>query len=78
MQNVADDYSIADAPLTQLGKEQAARLPTLTPALQQSAEVILCSPLRRTLESAKLGYAPAIERLGGLKTVVCLPQLQGM
>lgn len=74
--NVADDYSIADAPLTPLGKQQSARLPSLTPDLQSRAQVILSSALKRTLQSTKIGYAPAIERLGGLGKVVLLPQLQ--
>ncbi|CDW95776.1 hypothetical protein [Sporisorium scitamineum] len=74
--NVADDYSIPDAPLTPLGKQQSARLPSLTQDLQSRAQVILSSALKRTLQSTKIGYAPAIERLGGLGKVVLLPQLQ--
>ncbi|SJX65145.1 uncharacterized protein SRS1_15954 [Sporisorium reilianum f. sp. reilianum] len=74
--NVADDYSIPDAPLTPLGKQQSARLPSLTHDLQSRAQVILSSALKRTLQSTKIGYAPAIERLGGLGKVVLLPQLQ--
>lgn len=75
-QNVADDYTIRDAPLTPLGKQQSARLPSLTSDLQSRAEVVLSSALKRTLQSTKIGYAPAIERLGGLGKVVLLPQLQ--
>lgn len=74
--NVADDYSIPDAPLTPLGKQQSGRLPSLTQELQARAQVILSSALKRTLQSTKIGYAPAIERLGGLGKVVLLPQLQ--
>ncbi|GAK66815.1 phosphoglycerate mutase-like protein [Moesziomyces antarcticus] len=74
--NVADDYSIPDAPLTALGKQQSGRLPSLTQELQARAQVILSSALKRTLQSTKIGYAPAIERLGGLSKVVLLPQLQ--
>ncbi|SPO29041.1 uncharacterized protein UTRI_05615 [Ustilago trichophora] len=74
--NVADDYSIPDAPLTPLGKQQSGRLPSLTQDLQSRAQVILSSALKRTLQSTKIGYAPAIERLGGLDKVVLLPQLQ--
>ncbi|WFC94582.1 hypothetical protein MBRA1_001215 [Malassezia brasiliensis] len=74
--NVEDDYSIPDAPLTDLGKRQAARLPGLTPELQQTAQVILSSPLRRTLQTVSLGFADAVDRLGGHTEVVCLPQLQ--
>lgn len=44
--------------------------------LQKEADVIISSPLKRTLQTTYLGWAPAIERLGGLKKVVCLPQAQ--
>ncbi|KAI1458011.1 phosphoglycerate mutase-like protein [Annulohypoxylon moriforme] len=74
--NVDLDYSIPDAPLTPLGKKQAASLSRLIPDLQKEADVIISSPLRRTLQTTYLGYAPAIERLGGLKNVVVLPQAQ--
>lgn len=77
-QNVEYDYSIPDAPLTELGKRQASRLPALTPELQAKAEVVISSPLRRTLQTVALGYAGAVDRLGGHAKVVCLPQLQGM
>ncbi|WFD19271.1 hypothetical protein MCAP1_001494 [Malassezia caprae] len=70
------DSNIADALLTKLGEQQAARLPSLTPELQDVAEVIISSPLRRTLQSASLGYADAIKRLGGDGKIVCLPQAQ--
>ncbi|KAI1377578.1 phosphoglycerate mutase-like protein [Hypoxylon crocopeplum] len=74
--NVDLDYSIPDAPLTPLGKKQAASLARLIPGLQKEADVIISSPLKRTLQTTYLGWAPAIERLGGLKNVVCLPQAQ--
>ncbi|WFC97551.1 hypothetical protein MYAM1_000265 [Malassezia yamatoensis] len=75
--NVEDDYSIPDAPLTPLGKRQAARLPSLSDELQNTVDVILSSPLRRTLQTVSLGYPKAVKRLGGLSKVVCVPQLQG-
>lgn len=62
--------------MTPLGKQQSARLPSLTQDLQSRAQVILSSALKRTLQSTKIGYAPAVERLGGLSKVVLLPQLQ--
>ncbi|KAI0840695.1 phosphoglycerate mutase-like protein [Hypoxylon sp. FL0890] len=74
--NVDLDYSIPDAPLTSLGKKQAASLARLIPELQKEADVIISSPLRRTLQTTYLGWAPAIEQLGGLKNVVLLPQAQ--
>lgn len=48
----------------------------MTPELQAKAEIIISSGLKRTLQSTKIGYAPAIERLGGLDKVIVLPQLQ--
>ncbi|KAI2777359.1 phosphoglycerate mutase-like protein [Daldinia loculata] len=74
--NVDLDYSIHDAPLTPLGKKQAASLARLIPDLQNEADVVISSPLRRTLQTTYLGWAPAVERLGGLKNVVLLPQAQ--
>ncbi|KAI1470255.1 phosphoglycerate mutase-like protein [Daldinia caldariorum] len=74
--NVSLDYSIHDAPLTPLGKKQAASLARQIPDLQSSAEVILSSPLRRTLQTTYLGWGPAVSRLGGPKSVVLLPQAQ--
>ncbi|KAI8630442.1 phosphoglycerate mutase-like protein [Xylariaceae sp. FL1651] len=74
--NVDSDYSIHDAPLTPLGKKQAASLSRQIPNLQQEADLIVSSPLKRTLQTTYLGWAPAIERLGGLDKVICLPQAQ--
>ncbi|KAK8110166.1 uncharacterized protein PG998_006623 [Apiospora kogelbergensis] len=74
--NVDLDYSILDAPLTPLGKKQAESLARLVPALQAEADLVVSSPLRRTLQTTALGWAPAVERLGGLKRVLCLPQAQ--
>lgn len=75
--NVHDDISILDAPLTVLGKQQAARVPALTADIQSRIEVILSSPLRRTLQTTSAAYGPTIKRHGGHKNVVVLPQLQG-
>ncbi|CAJ2514196.1 Uu.00g023150.m01.CDS01 [Anthostomella pinea] len=74
--NVDLDYSIPDAPLTPLGKKQAASLSRQMSDLQKEADLIVSSPLRRTLQTTYMGWAPAVERLGGLKKVVCLPQAQ--
>ncbi|XXG98356.1 carboxy methyl transferase for protein phosphatase 2A [Hypoxylon texense] len=74
--NVDLDYSIPDAPLTPLGKKQAASLSRQIPDLQKEADLIVSSPLRRTLQTTTLGWAPAIERLGGPRNVVLLPQAQ--
>ncbi|KAK7966904.1 uncharacterized protein PG986_001181 [Apiospora aurea] len=74
--NVDLDYSILDAPLTPLGKKQALSLARLIPDLQKEADLVVSSPLRRTLQTTKLGWGPAVERLGGTKSVICLPQAQ--
>ncbi|KAH9841202.1 Phosphoglycerate mutase family [Teratosphaeria destructans] len=73
--NVDLDYSIPDAPLTPLGKKQAATLAPQIPQLQHDADLIVTSPLRRTLQTTRLGFAPALRRLG-IENVVCLPQAQ--
>ncbi|KAI1741263.1 histidine phosphatase superfamily [Xylaria scruposa] len=74
--NVFYDYSIHDAPLTALGKEQAASLSRRVSNLQQEVDLIITSPLKRTLQTTRIGWAPAIERLGGIGNVICLPELQ--
>lgn len=68
--------TVPDAPLTPLGKKQAASLAPQITTLQNSAEIIISSPLKRTLQTTKLGWGPAVERLGGIKKVICLPQAQ--
>ncbi|RYP13931.1 hypothetical protein DL767_010523 [Monosporascus sp. MG133] len=79
--NVSLDYYIPDAPLTPLGRKQAATLARMIPDLQAEAELIASSPLRRTLQTALLGFGPALARLGGggsgaSRALVCLPQAQ--
>lgn len=74
--NVDLDYSIPDAPLTPLGKKQSAALQKKIADLYASVDLVVSSPLRRTLQSTKLGWGPAVDRLGGLRAVVCLPQAQ--
>ncbi|KAK0527642.1 hypothetical protein OC834_003036 [Tilletia horrida] len=73
--NVALDYSIADAPLTELGRRQAAVIPAFTQEIQSSIDLIASSGLRRTLSTTKIGLAPAIQRLG-IRSVAVLPALQ--
>lgn len=74
--NVADDYSLPDAPLTELGKQQASKLPEIVPQLQRQVDLIVSSPLKRALQTTLRGWGPAVQRLGGTKSVICLPQLQ--
>ncbi|KZP26474.1 phosphoglycerate mutase-like protein [Athelia psychrophila] len=73
--NVGLDDNIPDAPLTALGKQQSGALPPLIPDLQNEVDLIISSAMKRTLQSTKLGWGPAIERLG-IKNVICLPQAQ--
>ncbi|KZP08401.1 phosphoglycerate mutase-like protein [Athelia psychrophila] len=73
--NVDLDYSIPDAPLTALGKQQSGALAPLIPDLQKEVDLIISSALKRTLQSTKLGWGPAVERLG-IRNVICLPQAQ--
>lgn len=76
--NVGNDYSLPDAPLTDLGKQQCSKLPEFVPQdLQKQVQLVVSSPLRRTLQTSVIGWGPTIERLGGRKEVICLPQLQG-
>ncbi|KAK5111401.1 hypothetical protein LTR85_012175 [Meristemomyces frigidus] len=73
--NVDLDYSIHDAPLTPLGKKQAASLAPKVSDLAKEVELVASSPLKRTLQTTKLGWAPAVQRLG-IENVVLLPQAQ--
>ncbi|OWZ35271.1 hypothetical protein C356_05106 [Cryptococcus neoformans c45] len=62
--NVADDYTIADAPLTTLGQEQSRQLNEATKnGVQKTAELLVTSPLRRPLETMLLGYPELKSRL---------------
>lgn len=45
------------------------------PHLQNEVDLVVTSPLQRTLQTTKLGWGPAIERLG-VENVICLPQAQ--
>ena len=66
---------VPDAPLTPLGKKQAAAMAPQVKQLQQEAEVVVSSPLKRTLQTTKLAWGPAVERLG-IENVICLPEAQ--
>ena len=79
--NVEEDYSILDAPLTQLGREQAAKLNKDTVQnIQQTAELLIASPLTRTLQTAIFGFPVLIARLeaagGPKKGIVVQSRLQ--
>lgn len=78
---MADDYSIRDAVLTPLGRSQASSLPSSTTSLQPKVQLVVSSPLRRTLQTTLLGFPSPLKRLEaekgtGKSTLVILPQLQ--
>lgn len=66
---------VPDAPLTPLGKKQAATLAPQIKELAKEVDLVVSSPLKRTLQTTKLGWAPALERLG-IENIICLPQAQ--
>lgn len=75
--NVAEDWSIADAPLTALGRQQARDLNEATASgLQKEVQLVVTSPLRRTMATTLDGFPKAIERLGGRSKIVLLPEAQ--
>ena len=62
--NIDNDYSIADSPLTDLGRDQSRRLnPQTRETIQSTAQIILCSPLRRPMQTMLEGYPHLVERL---------------
>ena len=68
-------YAVLDARLTDQGRKQASSLVSRVPELQKAADLIVTSPLQRTLQTTLLGWAPAVKRLG-LENVICLPEVQ--
>ncbi|GAA5881306.1 hypothetical protein JCM16303_000121 [Sporobolomyces ruberrimus] len=76
--NVANDNSIPDARLTQLGRKQSAKLRKDTEGgWTDDCELLVSSPLRRPMQTLVIGYAPLRECLEkGGKAVILLPELQ--
>ncbi|KAK8864646.1 hypothetical protein IAR55_001896 [Kwoniella newhampshirensis] len=76
--NVDNDYTIADAPLTELGRKQSRELNEMTKnGVQKTAELLVSSPLRRPMETMLLGYPNLKERLDKAgKPVILLDTLQ--
>ncbi|GAA5859217.1 hypothetical protein JCM8547_008920 [Rhodosporidiobolus lusitaniae] len=76
--NVAEDYTIPDAPLTKLGREQSANLRKETENdFQKEADLLVTSPLRRPMQTLIIGYGPLRSRLESEgKPVIILPELQ--
>ncbi|KNZ62284.1 hypothetical protein VP01_1290g5 [Puccinia sorghi] len=78
IQSVRQDYySFPDAILTPLGKQQCSILHKSTEqTIQQSAQLLVSSPLRRTLQTSLMGLPSLIGRLGGPSSIIALPELQ--
>ncbi|OSD01698.1 phosphoglycerate mutase-like protein [Trametes coccinea BRFM310] len=76
--NVSENYTIKDARLTPRGRKQAANLNEATKdTVQQSAELLVTSGLRRTLSTTVLGFPALRSRLEAAgKPILVLPQLQ--
>ncbi|QRV83092.1 histidine phosphatase family containing protein [Ceratobasidium sp. AG-Ba] len=74
--NVNSDFSIHDAPLTALGRQQCVDFTQADPSFQNIPEVILTSAFRRTLSTTLLALPEAYARLVGEGKVILLPQLQ--
>ncbi|KAI0759910.1 phosphoglycerate mutase-like protein [Irpex lacteus] len=76
--NVDLDYTIRDAPLTALGRQQSADLYEETKdTIQKTAELLVSSALRRPMQTMIIGYADLRKRLESEgKPVIILPQLQ--
>jgi hypothetical protein len=73
---VQRDFTIRDAALTQNGRQQANLLHAkLAGNLEQEVDLIVTSPLRRTLQTTLGALPDAIERLGK-ETVVVFPYAQ--
>ncbi|KAG8695736.1 hypothetical protein FRC08_007589 [Ceratobasidium sp. 394] len=74
--NVNDDFSIHDAVLTPLGRQQCVEFAQADPNFQNIPEVILTSAFRRTLSTTLLALPQAYARLVSQGKVILLPQLQ--
>lgn len=72
--NVGNNWLIPDPHLTPLGEKQAAALPTAYPKLFQNADVILTSPLKRTIQTTLIGF-PRLSDDNNVKPLVILPDL---
>lgn len=68
-----ENQKIRDPDLTPLGKEQCAQL-AKTFRYHSSVDLLVCSPLKRTIYTTLLGFQPEIER--GVVPIVALPEAQ--
>ncbi|ORY73620.1 phosphoglycerate mutase-like protein [Leucosporidium creatinivorum] len=73
--NVNDDYSIHDAEITPKGHQQSLDLHEATKdGLQQTAELIVSSPLIRPIQTMLIAFATLKSRIGD--RVILLPEIQ--
>ncbi|GFZ46868.1 hypothetical protein JCM24511_04088 [Saitozyma sp. JCM 24511] len=64
--NVTSDWTIRDAPLTDFGRKQCREMHAVTKGtLQQGGQLLVCSPLRRTMETMIVGFPHLQSRLEG-------------
>jgi len=76
--NITQDYSIPDPPLTPHGRDQATKLNT-EQNIQQTAELIVTSPLTRALQTTIIGFPALRARLEAQaepKGIIILSRLQ--
>ena len=72
--NLTGDHTLPDPDLTPLGREQCAALAKSFP-LHDKVTHLVASPLRRTLYTCLLSFAPVLGS-GSVNKVVALPDLQ--
>ncbi|KAF2837599.1 phosphoglycerate mutase family protein-like protein [Patellaria atrata CBS 101060] len=70
----SDNHRLHDPELTELGKQQCADLRASFPT-KESVDLIVASPLRRTIYTALLSFADVLEKDQSMR-LVTLPELQ--
>ena len=68
------NHSIQDPRLTDFGEQQCRELAKAFP-YQKTIDLLVCSPLRRTINTTLLGFAPVLAN-GAVAKVIALPELQ--
>jgi broad specificity phosphatase PhoE len=60
--NVSKDFSKLDPPLTALGFKQARQLSQTIPDASKNVAIILCSPLRRAIQTTLAGFSNILDK----------------
>jgi len=60
--NVSKDFSQLDPSLTALGVQQAQRLSQTIPDASRNVAIILCSPLRRAIQTTLAGFSDTLDK----------------